>query len=128
MKRQYLFFGLIAFFCSSASADNCDVIKASAQIDDCTRVANKTAQRKLDESYGETLTRARLYYKDESAIEYGMALKKSQEIWVSMRDANCLLEAFEVEDGFPAHETLVNSCMSRMNLNRKAFLDSLPMK
>lgn len=127
MKANTLLLGLFIFIGTPVNADSCNVITTSAQIDDCTKAAKKIAQKELDDSYVKALDRARSYYKDGAATEYAVVLKNSQKNWVAMRDANCLLEAFEVENGFPAQETIVNSCVSRINLSRKVFLDSLPI-
>ncbi|WP_081001573.1 DUF1311 domain-containing protein [Pseudomonas chlororaphis] len=41
------------------------------------------------------------------------------------RDANCELEAFEVEVGRPAHITIVNNCVARMSEECTAYLNGV---
>lgn len=105
--------------------DACKEISASQRLDLCAEIARKAADSKLNASYKNLMARFESQYQVEP--EQGKAFmamtKDSQRAWIKLRDTNCPLEAIEIEPGVAAHVTTVNSCITRMSLERSAYLD-----
>ncbi|UCR87597.1 lysozyme inhibitor LprI family protein [Pseudomonas chlororaphis] len=105
----------------------CDNIKLSAQVDLCVKERKDSADTRLNESYKELVSQVRSQYTTSSELGdlYLEKLKGAQRAWLKYRDANCELEAFEVEVGRPAHITIVNNCVARMSEERTAYLNGV---
>jgi hypothetical protein len=72
---------------------------------------------------------ARLETQYQIQPEFGAAylakVKEAQRAWVKLRDANCAVEAFDIETDKPAHATVVNNCITRMSQERSVELDKI---
>ena len=66
-------------------------------------------------------------YRSNSKLgdEFRSNIKKAQQAWLKYRDANCAVEAFEVEVGTSAHTTTVNVCLARMSRERTQELANI---
>lgn len=115
------------FFSRFALADepDCKNITVSAQVDECVKYAKESADLKLNLAYKKLIARVKSQYDVDPALgdKFLAKLKASQLAWIKLRDTNCPLEAFEIEEGKPAYITVVNNCIARMSLERSDYLD-----
>jgi uncharacterized protein YecT (DUF1311 family) len=106
----------------------CRDIHTSQQVDECEAARYKLSDNELNTAYRALLIRIEESY--EPAPELGAELKHlvrtSQRAWINFRDANCAVEAFEIEKGTSAYTTTVNACRARMTRARTLELRSLP--
>jgi uncharacterized protein YecT (DUF1311 family) len=107
--------------------DDCRNVTSSLEMVPCSEAAKKAADAQLNVSYKQLMTRLESDYRTDPALgaEYAAKVKESQRAWLKLRDANCPLEAFEIETGMPAHVFAVNSCIARMSRERSAYLDKI---
>jgi len=107
--------------------DDCSHVTSSLEMVPCSESAKKAADAQLNVSYKQLMTRLESDYRTDPALgaEYAAKVKESQRAWLKLRDANCPLEAFEIETGMPAHVFAVNSCIARMSRERSAYLDKI---
>jgi uncharacterized protein YecT (DUF1311 family) len=107
--------------------DDCSHVTSSLEMVPCSEAAKKAADAQLNVSYKQLMARLESDYRADPALsaEYAAKIKESQRAWLKLRDANCPLEAFEIEAGMPAHVFAVNSCIARMSRERSAYLDSI---
>ncbi|AMS16973.1 hypothetical protein A3218_22695 [Pseudomonas chlororaphis] len=126
-SRKFILLSLLAILSSSAIGGECDNITLSAQVDLCAKEKKDSADAKLNESYKDLISRVRVQYEANSELGglYLEKLKGTQRAWLKYRDANCDLEAFEVEVGLPAQITIVNNCVARMSEERTAYLNGV---
>ncbi|HBX53936.1 lysozyme inhibitor LprI family protein [Pseudomonas sp. UBA2684] len=129
MKKIYpfaLFF--LAFPALSDIVENpCKEIEASQQIAQCAEYKKDLSNKTLNLSYKATLDRITHQYKESPALsdQYLSLLRGAQREWIRLRDADCKLEAFEIEETTEAHQTTINNCISRMSDNRAHYLKSI---
>lgn len=121
-----LSFGLLCTSIALADGD-CTVVSSSAQVDQCAEVAKTNADTQLNARYHELMERLEAHYQRDSAMgaEHVAKVKEAQRAWVKLRDANCVVEAFEIDADTPAHRTVVNKCIERMSLERAVELDRI---
>ena len=107
--------------------DDCSHVTSSLEMVPCSEAAKKAADAQLNVSYKQLMARLESDYRADPALsaEYAAKVKESQRAWLKLRDANCPLEAFEIEAGMPAHVFAVNSCIARMSRERSTYLDSI---
>lgn len=107
--------------------DDCETISVSAQVDRCAQISMKAADSELNTRYQELMARLESQYQrdPEMAAAYAAKAKEAQRAWLKLRDANCVVEAFEVETDKPAHATIVNNCITRMSQERSVELDKI---
>ncbi|MHC8398082.1 lysozyme inhibitor LprI family protein [Pseudomonas sp. MDT1-17] len=112
---------------TALAQDQCNEITKSQQIDKCSAASKATADSRLNTSYHQLLARLETRYQDnpELGTAYVVKVKESQRAWIKLRDANCHLEAFEIEPGKPAYVTTVNSCITGMSRERSVYLDKV---
>lgn len=135
MPHQPWIFGLVIAVLAStagwapaqAAALDCEHISVSEQIDRCARQDKDRADAALNQSYQALLVRVHNLYPSSllQEQEYLGKLKNAQRAWIKYRDSTCVLEAFEVEPGKPAHVTLINRCVTRLSNERTRYLDQL---
>lgn len=123
-------FTLLAVLLPASAAyaqDDCSHVTSSLEMVPCSEAAKKAADAQLNVSYKQLMTRLESDYRTDPALgaEYAAKVKESQRAWLKLRDANCPLEAFEIETGMPAHVFAVNSCIARMSRERSAYLDKI---
>jgi len=107
--------------------DDCSHVSSSLEMVPCSEASKQAADTQLNVSYKELMARLESDYQADPALgaEYAAKVKESQRAWLKLRDANCPLEAFEIETGMPAHVFAVNSCIARMSRERSAYLDKI---
>ncbi|WP_426233831.1 lysozyme inhibitor LprI family protein [Pseudomonas sp. TWP3-2] len=107
--------------------DDCSKVGSSLEMVPCSEAAKKAADAQLNVSYKRLMSRLESDYRADPALgkEYAAKVKESQRAWLKLRDANCPLEAFEIESGMPAHVFAVNSCIARMSRKRSTYLDKI---
>ncbi|TLX61568.1 DUF1311 domain-containing protein [Stutzerimonas nosocomialis] len=126
MKKIYPF--LILLFASpaySGTAENpCEMIEISQQISQCAAYNKDQSDHLLNLSYKATMDRIqRQYGRDHPlADQYVSLLKKAQREWIKLRDADCRLEAFEIEETTEAHQVTIDNCISKMSNGRASYL------
>lgn len=116
----------------SASARNtklnsCDNVSTSQQVFECSKEQRSAADLKLNEEYKSLQDRIRSQYRANTALmnELLTNVKNAQIAWISFRDKNCALYAFEIEPSKPAYKTTINNCFAKMSVDRGTELKSL---
>ena len=106
---------------------DCSDIRASAQVDDCLRSERLKSQAVLDAGAAEFQAYISDLYEADPALgeQLSETVTEAQQAWLLFRDANCMVEAFEAEEGTPLQQSLINSCVARMNAERTGYLDRL---
>lgn len=106
---------------------DCSKVTISPELDDCIKKKAQASNSLLAAELMGFEDRTRRNYAAD--LKLGNALinkvKEAQKAWVSYRDKNCPVEAFEIEEGTPAYITTVNSCIIRMNDERIKVLKKL---
>lgn len=129
MKKIYPFIlSFLTLPALSNTAENpCEKIEASQQIAQCTEYKKEQSNKTLNLSYKETLGRIKHQYKKSPALsdQYLSLLRGAQKEWIKLRDADCKLEAFEIEETSEAYQTTINNCISRMSNNRTLYLKNI---
>ncbi|WP_440974892.1 lysozyme inhibitor LprI family protein [Pseudomonas koreensis] len=128
--NRFVFTLLVALLLPVSAAyaqDDCSHVASSLEMVPCSEAAKKAADAQLNVSYKQLMARLESDYRADPALgaEYAAKVKESQRAWLKLRDANCPLEAFEIETGMPAHVFAVNSCIARMSRERSAYLDKI---
>jgi uncharacterized protein YecT (DUF1311 family) len=129
MKKEYLF--LLLFFALPALSDTvrnpCERIEASQQVAQCAAYKKDQSDKLLNLSYKATLDRIRRQYgkAPSSADQYISLLRGAQREWIKLRDANCKLEAFEINEAAEAYQVTINNCISRMSDDRALYLNNI---
>ncbi|WP_249384209.1 MULTISPECIES: lysozyme inhibitor LprI family protein [Pseudomonas] len=118
---------LLLPFSAAYAQDDCSHVTSSLEMVPCSEAAKKAADAQLNVSYKQLMSRLESDYRADPAlgVEYAAKVKESQRAWLKLRDANCPLEAFEIETGMPAHVFAINSCIARMSRERSAYLDKI---
>ncbi|WP_256663146.1 lysozyme inhibitor LprI family protein [Stutzerimonas degradans] len=100
--------------------------RRSAKAAKCCSLRCKS-DKLLNLSYKSTLQRIRHQYQNAPLLadQYITLLKTAQRQWIKLRDADCKLEAFEVEETAEAYQTTINNCASRMSEDRTAYLNKI---
>ena len=129
MKKAYPFFlFFLAFPALSDTIESpCEKIEASQQIAQCAEYKKNQSDKMLNLSYKEILGRIKHQYKESPALsdQYLSLLRGAQREWIKLRDADCKLEAFEIEETSEAYQTTINNCISRMSDNRTHYLKNI---
>lgn len=129
MKKIYpfvLFF--LTFPALSDTVENpCEKIEASQQIAQCAEYKKDQSDKHLNSAYKATLDRIKHQYEQSPTLadQYISLLRGAQRKWIKLRDADCKLEAFEIEETTEAHQTTINNCISRMSENRANYLKNI---
>ena len=106
---------------------DCTNIAISPQLDDCVKKQMTKSNAQLADVMLDFDKRATQMYTADPALgkELIDRVHKTQDAWISFRDLNCAVEAFEIEPGTPAYITTVNNCIIRMNGERIEVLKKL---
>jgi len=104
--------------------DPCEEIEASSQIALCAQYNKEQSDNLLNSSYKATLNRIRLQYQYSPLLadQYVSLLKTAQREWIDLRDADCKLEAFEIEEAAEAYQVTIDNCVARMSNDRADYL------
>lgn len=103
---------------------SCKNIGQPSQIAQCAECRKYQSNKLLNSSYKTALDRIRQQYKQEPLLadQYISLLREAQRGWIKLRDADCKLEAFEIEETAEAYQVTIDNCLSRMSNDRAAYL------
>jgi uncharacterized protein YecT (DUF1311 family) len=129
VNYRYSFFLLFFTFpaLSDAVEKSCEVIEASQQVAQCAEYAKAQSDKLLNSAYKAALDRIRHQYRQAPlmADQYISLLRGAQREWIKLRDANCKLEAFEIEETAEAYQVTINNCIARMSNDRTMYLERI---
>ncbi|MGR6925488.1 lysozyme inhibitor LprI family protein [Klebsiella aerogenes] len=115
MKRTLI--AAAALLASGAAwADDCSNANTQTDMNQCAAAQYQAADKKLNETWQQALKRA-----SGQQLEL---LKKAQQAWISLRDADCAFLASGAEGG-SMQPMLISQCMTDKSVEREAFLASL---
>ncbi|MDU4642509.1 MAG: lysozyme inhibitor LprI family protein [Klebsiella aerogenes] len=115
MKRTLI--AAAALLASGAAwADDCSNANTQTEMNQCAAAQYQAADKKLNETWQQALKRA-----SGQQLEL---LKKAQQAWISLRDADCAFLASGAEGG-SMQPMLISQCMTDNSVEREAFLASL---
>ncbi|ENV9336503.1 lysozyme inhibitor LprI family protein [Klebsiella aerogenes] len=115
MKRTLI--AVAALLVSGAAwADDCSNANTQTEMNQCAAAQYQAADKKLNETWEQALKRA-----SGQQLEL---LKKAQQAWISLRDADCAFLASGAEGG-SMQPMLISQCMTDKSVEREAFLASL---
>ncbi|EPL7510778.1 lysozyme inhibitor LprI family protein [Klebsiella aerogenes] len=115
MKRTLI--AAAALLASGAAwADDCSNANTQTEMNQCAAAQYQAADKKLNETWQRALKRA--------SGQQQELLKKAQQAWISLRDADCAFLASGAEGG-SMQPMLISQCMTDKSVEREAFLASL---
>ena len=115
MKRTLI--AASALLASGAAwADDCSNANTQTEMNQCAAAQYQAADKKLNETWQQALKRA--------SGQQQELLKKAQQAWISLRDADCAFLASGAEGG-SMQPMLISQCMTDKSVEREAFLASL---
>ncbi|MCI2293655.1 lysozyme inhibitor LprI family protein [Enterobacter sp. I4] len=115
MKR-FLIAGAALLLSASALADECGNATTQAELNACSAQQYQAADKKLNETYQAAIKRAAAPQRD--------LLKKAQQAWITLRDADCAFIGSGTEGG-SVQPMIVSQCLAEKTVEREAFLASL---
>lgn len=116
MKR-YLIAGAALLLSTSALANECDNATTQLELNTCSAQQYQAADKKLNQTYQAAIKRA-------AAPPQRDLLKKAQQAWITLRDADCAFIGSGTEGG-SVQPMIVNQCLAEKTVEREAFLASL---
>lgn len=129
MKKTYSLLLLILTYpaLSDTAKNPCEKIESSQQVAQCAEHKKHQSDNILNLSYKATLARIRDQYKNTPSLadKYISLLREAQREWIKLRDADCKLEAFEIEETAEAYQVTINNCASRISDDRAIYLNSI---
>lgn len=128
MNRIVRFIALpLGTLCASIAhaEDTCKVINVSWQYDECLEADRKNADARLNASYKKLMSRFESSPEPDLTKTNMAAAKESQRAWIKLRDTTCPLETTAVAPGSQAYSQVLNKCITRMSLERAAYLDAI---
>lgn len=129
MKKIYPVFLLFLAFpaLSDTVGDPCGKIEISRQVAQCAEYKKDQSDKILNLSYKSALDRIRHQHGKALSLadQYISLLRGAQREWIKLRDADCKLEAFEIEETAEAYQVTINNCMSRMSVDRANYLSRI---
>ena len=115
MKR-FLIAGAALLLSASALADECGNATTQSELNACSAQQYQAADKKLNETYQAAIKRAAAPQRD--------LLKKAQQAWITLRDADCAFIGSGTEGG-SVQPMIVSQCLAEKTVEREAFLASL---
>ncbi len=96
----------ITSYAAYHSSSTCKEIISSQQVFECSMYEKARADKALNSQYRSLLERVGIQYKPNRTLsdEYIQKIKKSQRLWIKLRDADCALETYQIEIGTQAYE------------------------
>ncbi|MFJ3468456.1 lysozyme inhibitor LprI family protein [Pseudomonas sp. NPDC090201] len=93
----------------------------------CSKEMLERADAELNEIYRRRQNDIAQSYRHDPAAGKMLLehLKKSQRSWIPLRDENCRMESFFVDDQAPAYEVINNDCIARESRSRTDYLKGL---
>lgn len=129
MKKIVLLAMVASLYQVSAFAkDDCNNATSDAEINACYKVSKADAEKQLNQEYGNAKKRIDAEYSSSPADlhSYTSILTESQRGWLKYRDGQCNLESYIAEKGSVTHDTLMDKCVARIDLERVEQLKAIP--
>ena len=114
--KHYLIAGAALLLSANALADECANASTQLELNTCTAQQYQAADKKLNQTYQAAIKRAAAPQRD--------LLKKAQQAWIALRDADCTFVGSRTEGG-SIQPMIVNQCLTEKTVEREAFLASL---
>lgn len=114
--KHVLIAGAALLLSTSALADECASASTQTELNTCSALQYQNADRKLNQTWQAVLKRAAVPQRD--------LLKKAQQAWIALRDADCAFAASGTEGG-SIQPMIANQCMTDKTVEREAYLASL---
>lgn len=115
MKR-FIIAGAALLLSASALADECDNATTQLELNTCSAQQYQAADKKLNQTYQSAIKRAAAPQRD--------LLKKAQQAWIALRDADCNFIGSGTEGG-SVQPMIISQCLTEKTVEREAFLASL---
>ena len=115
MKRAFIA-GAALLLSTSALADECANASTQTEMNTCAAQQYQAADKTLNQTYQTALKRAAAPQRD--------LLKKAQQAWIALRDADCALIGSGTEGG-SVQPMIVNQCLAEKTNEREAWLASM---
>jgi len=114
--KYYLIAGAALLFSANALAGTCADATTQAELNTCSAQQVQTADEKLNQTYQAAVKRA--------PAPQRVLLKKAQQAWIALRDADCAFIGSGTESG-SVQPMIVNQCLAEKTVEREAFLATL---
>ncbi|CZY38159.1 TPA: lysozyme inhibitor LprI family protein [Enterobacter cloacae] len=115
MKR-FIIAGAALLLSASTLADECDNATTQLELNTCSAQQYQAADKKLNQTYQSAIKRAAAPQRD--------LLKKAQQAWIALRDADCNFIGSGTEGG-SVQPMIISQCLTEKTVEREAFLASL---
>ena len=115
MKR-FIIAGAELLLSASTLADECDNATTQLELNTCSAQQYQAADKKLNQTYQSAIKRAAAPQRD--------LLKKAQQAWIALRDADCNFIGSGTEGG-SVQPMIISQCLTEKTVEREAFLASL---
>ena len=127
---KLILFLFLFLFCVSVRADietDCGSVEVSTQVAECVAYEKEQSDYILNLTYKTVLNRIDQQYKNSPALgeRYVLLLREAQREWIKLRDVDCKLEAFEIEEAAKAYQVTIDNCISRMSGERSDYLNRI---
>jgi len=115
MKRLMIVAGAL-LMSSIAQADECANASTQTEMNTCTAQQYQAADKTLNQTYQAAIKRAEAPQRE--------LLKKAQQAWIALRDADCAFIGSGTEGG-SIQPMIVNQCLADKTNEREAYLATL---
>lgn len=115
MKRAFIA-GAALLLSTSALADECTNASTQTEMNTCTAQQYQAADKTLNQTYQAAIKRAEAPQRE--------LLKKAQQAWIALRDADCAFIGSGTEGG-SVQPMIVNQCLADKTNEREAWLATL---
>ena len=115
MKRLMIAAGAL-LLSSIAQADECANASTQTEMNTCTAQQYQAADKTLNQTYQTAIKRAEAPQRE--------LLKKAQQAWIALRDADCAFISSGTEGG-SIQPMIVNQCLADKTNEREAYLATL---
>nr|WP_310617401.1 lysozyme inhibitor LprI family protein [Pantoea cypripedii] len=129
MNKSVVIASLLALYqCYANAQDVCSHAVSDSENFACRKEEKITSEKILNTEYLAAKKRIGDEYKSSPVDlnNYLDILTKSQRGWLIYRDGQCNLESFLAEKGTIVHDTLNNTCISRIDMERVEQLKTIP--
>ena len=114
--KSLLIAGIALFVSTSALADECANASTQLELNTCTAKQYQEADKKLNQTW-------QMAYKRAEGPQQAL-LKKAQQAWIALRDADCAFISSGTEGG-SVQPMIINQCLAEKTSEREAMLASL---
>jgi uncharacterized protein YecT (DUF1311 family) len=116
MMKRYLIAGGALLLSANALAEECANATTQLEMNTCTAQQYQAADKKLNQTYQAAIKRAEAPQRE--------LLKKAQQAWIALRDADCNFIGSGTEGG-SVQPMIISQCLNEKTVEREAFLASL---